>query len=152
MPSFRTTILQARKTATGIPVPDEIVARLGAGRKPAVVVRIGSYEYRSTVANMGGQFLIPLSSEHRAASGLAAGDDVEVTLTLDDAPREVPLPAEVAEAFEASPALATAYAALSYSRQRALIEPIGQAKAADTRERRVAAALAALSGADQQAT
>ncbi|MGO4592748.1 DUF1905 domain-containing protein [Leifsonia sp. 2TAF2] len=144
MPSFRATIRQAGKTATGIPVPDAVVEELGSGKKPAVVVRIGSYEYRSTVASMGGEFLIPLSAEHRAASGVAGGDEVDVTLTLDDAPREVPLPPEVREALDASPALAAAYAALSYSRQRALIEPIDQAKTAETRDRRVEKALAVL--------
>ncbi|MGO4536741.1 DUF1905 domain-containing protein [Leifsonia sp. 2MCAF36] len=146
MPSFRATIRQAGKTATGIPVPEEVVAELGSGKKPAVVVRIGSYEYRSTVASMGGEFMIPLSADHRAASGVAGGDDVEVTLSLDGAPREVPLPAEVREALDASPALADAYAALSYSRQRALIEPIDQAKTAETRDRRVQKALASLGG------
>jgi hypothetical protein len=138
MPTFRTTILQARKTATGIPVPETVVEELGSGKKPAVVVTIGSYEYRSTVANMGGQFLIPLSAEHRAASSLAAGDEVEVSLTLDESPREVSLPPEIAEAFASSPALGQAYGALAYSRQRALIEPIDQAKSAETRDRRVA--------------
>ena len=144
MPSFRATIRQAGKTATGIAVPEAVVAELGSGKKPAVVVRIGSYEYRSTVASMGGESLIPLSSEHRAASGLAAGDEVDVTVTLDELPREVPLPPEVRQALNADPALADAYAALSYSRQRALIEPIDQAKTAETRERRVVKALATL--------
>jgi len=144
MPSFRATIRQAGKTATGIAVPEAVVADLGSGKKPAVVVRIGSYEYRSTVASMGGEFLIPLSSDHRAASGLAAGDEIEVTLTLDELPREVPLPPEVKQALDADPALADAYAALSYSRQRALIEPIDQAKTPETRDRRVEKALATL--------
>src|SRR3954449_3350046 len=78
MPTFRATIRQAGKSATGIPVPESVVAELGSGKKPAVVVRIGSYEYRSTVASMGGEFLIPLSAEHRAGSGVAGGDEVDV--------------------------------------------------------------------------
>ena len=75
------------KTATGIPVPDDVVAGLGAGRRPAVVVTIGDHTYRSTVAVMGGRSMIPLSAEHRGLAGVAAGDDVEVHLELDDAPR-----------------------------------------------------------------
>ena len=146
MPTFRATIRQAGKSATGIPVPEAVVAELGSGKKPAVVVRIGSYEYRSTVASMGGEFLIPLSAEHRAGSGVSGGDEVEVTLAIDDMPREVPLPDEISEALDASPALAAAYAALSYSRQRALIEPIGQTKTPETRSRRVEKALAVLAG------
>ena len=144
MVTFTATIRAAGKTATGIPVPEQVLAELGGGKKPAVVVRIGAYEYRSTVGSMGGESLIPLSAEHRTASGVAAGDEVEVTLTLDDRPREVALPPEVKEALDASPALAAAYAALSYSKQRALIEPIDQAKTAETRDRRVEKALAAL--------
>ncbi|WP_285114347.1 YdeI/OmpD-associated family protein [Leifsonia sp. fls2-241-R2A-40a] len=148
MPSFRATILQARKTATGIPVPDEVVAELGAGKKPAVTVRLGSYEYRSTIARMGEQYLIPLSAEHRAASGVSAGDEVDVVVVLDVLPREVPLPPEVREAFESDPALERAYAALSYSRQRALVEPVDQAKTAETRQRRVEKVLAELASAN----
>lgn len=146
MPTFRATVRQAGKSATGIPVPEAVVAELGSGKKPAVVVRIGSYEYRSTVASMGGEFLIPLSADHRAGSGVSGGDEVEVTLTLDDAPREVPLPDEIREALDASPDLLAAYAALSYSRQRALIEPIDQAKTPETRGRRVEKVLAGLVG------
>jgi hypothetical protein len=77
---FTTTVLQARKTATGLPVPESVLDELGGGKRPAVVVTIGSYSYRSTVGAMNGQFLIPLSAEHRAASGIAAGDEVSVTL------------------------------------------------------------------------
>ncbi len=144
MPSFRATILQARKTATGIPVPEEVVTELGSGKKPAVAVRVGSYEYRSTIARMGDQYLIPVSAEHRAASGLSAGDQVDVVVTLDALPREVPLPPEVQQAFESDPALESAYGALSYSCQRALIEPVDQAKTAETRQRRVEKVLSEL--------
>ena len=66
--AFKTTILLARKTATGIEVPPDVVEALNGGRKPAVVARVNDYEYRTTVASMGGRFLIPFSSEHRAAS------------------------------------------------------------------------------------
>ena len=51
---FHTTILQGGKTATGIQVPDEVVAALGSGRRPPVKVTINGYTYRSTVAVMGG--------------------------------------------------------------------------------------------------
>jgi hypothetical protein len=33
---FRTTVLLGGKTATGLPVPDDVVEALGAGKKPAV--------------------------------------------------------------------------------------------------------------------
>jgi hypothetical protein len=81
------------KTATGIEVPAEVVAGLGPGQRPPVRVTIGDYSYRTTVARMGGRFLVSLSAENRAAAGVAAGDEVDVDLELDDAPREVEVPA-----------------------------------------------------------
>ncbi|GAA4266577.1 YdeI/OmpD-associated family protein [Frondihabitans peucedani] len=144
MPTFHTTVLQARVNATGLEVPPEIVDELGSGRKPAVVVTVGDYTYRSTVAVMGGRFLIPLSSEHRSASGLAAGDEIDVTLTLDDAPREIAVPSDLLSLLAAEPVLQSAFERLSYSRKRALVEPVDQAKTPETRQRRIDKVLDAL--------
>src|SRR5512139_1406290 len=91
------------KTATGIEVPPEVVEALGSGKRPAVTATIGRYSYRTTVAPMGGKFLIPVSAEHRAGAGIAAGDELEVDLELDTAPREVELPDEFAAALAADP-------------------------------------------------
>jgi hypothetical protein len=146
MPTFRTRVLQARVNATGLPVPAEALDELGAGKRPAVVVTVAGYVYRTTVGTMGGQQLLPLSAAHRAASGIAADDEVEVAIEVDTAPREAVLPEEVAAAFAAEPALAQAFGALSSSRQRALVDPIGEARTDETRARRVAKALAALRG------
>jgi hypothetical protein len=146
MPTFRTRVLQARVNATGLPVPAEALDELGAGKRPAVVVTVAGYVYRTAVGTMGGQQLLPLSAAHRAASGIAADDEVEVTIELDTAPREAVLPEEVAAALAAEPALAAAFAGLSSSRQRALVDPIGEARTDETRARRVAKALAALRG------
>jgi hypothetical protein len=146
MPTFRTRVMQARVNATGLPVPPEALEELGAGKRPAVVVTVAGYTYRTSVGAMGGQSLIPLSAAHRAASGVAADDDVEVSIELDAAPREAVVPEEVAAALAADPALAEAFRALSSSRQRALVDPIGEAKTDETRARRVERALAALRG------
>lgn len=143
---FTTTVLQARKTATGLPVPGSVIDALGAGKRPAVVVTLdGGYTYRSTVGVMNEQFLIPLSAEHRAASGLAAGDSVEVTLEVDTIPRTVDLPEDLASAFEAA-GVRAAFDTLSASRQRALVDPVLQAKAPETRQRRVDKAVETLRG------
>ena len=98
---FRATVQLNGKTATGIEVPDEAVAELGQGQRPPVRVTIGSYSYRTTVARMGGRFLVSLSAENRAAAGVAAGDEVEVDLELDDAPRQVEVPADLKAALRA---------------------------------------------------
>ncbi|MCJ1714579.1 YdeI/OmpD-associated family protein [Curtobacterium sp. VKM Ac-2922] len=143
---FTTTVLQARQTATGLPVPPEVIDALGAGKRPAVVVTLdGGYTYRSTVGVMGGQFLVPLSAAHRAASGVAAGDTVQVTLDVDDAPRAVSLPEDLVAAMD-SAGVRPAFDALSNSRQRALADPVEQAKAAETRQRRIDKAVESLRG------
>jgi hypothetical protein len=146
VPTFHTEILQARPGVTGIEVPPAVIDELGAGKRPAVVVQIGDFSYRSTVGVMGGVFMIPLSSDRRAASGLAADASVDVTLTLDDAPRTVEVPADLRDGLDADPVARSAYESLSYSRQRALVEPIDQAKTPETRQRRIEKALETLRG------
>src|SRR3954453_20686065 len=97
--TFTATLETNGKTATGIEVPEAVVEQLGKGKKPPVTVGIGSHSYRSTVAVMGGRFLLPVSAENRSRAGIAAGDQVEVTLVLDEAPREVVVPDDFAAAL-----------------------------------------------------
>ena len=136
---FRAPLLQSGKTATGFEVPADVVTGLGSGKKPAVAVTInGSYRYRSSIGSMGGKSMLPVSAEHRAGAGIAAGDDVDVELELDEAPREVVVPADLAAALDADPVAAAYFATLSYSNQRRHVLAIEGAKAAETRARRVA--------------
>lgn len=136
--TFRATVLLSGKTATGIEVPADVVAGLGAGKKPAVTATLnGGYSYRSSVASMGGKFLLPISAEHRAASGLSAGDEVDVDLVVDTAPREVVVPDDLAAALDADPAARAYFDALSYSNKLRHVLAIDGAKAADTRQRRI---------------
>ena len=141
---FTTTIEQAGKTATGIVVPEEVVAALGQGKKPRVHVTIGGHTYRSTVAVMGGRFLLPLAAEHRAAAGVAGGDEVEVELTIDTEPREVNVPEDLAAALDAAGAR-PAFDALNNSTRRGHITNVEGAKAPETRQRRIDKIVAALS-------
>jgi len=135
---FRTTILQSGRTATGIQVPDEVVEALGAGRRPAVKVTVNGYTYRSTVAVMGGANMISLSAEHRAAAGVAAGEEVEVDIDLDTAPREVSVPADLAAALDAEPAARRTFDGLSYSNKSWHLLQVEGAKTDETRQRRIA--------------
>jgi hypothetical protein len=146
VPTFHTTIYAPRPTVTGIEVPPVVIDELAGGKKPAVVITVGGYTYRSTIAVMGGKYLIPLSSDHRKASGLSAGDGVDVTLVLDDAPRIVAVPDDLNQILGQDTALRASFDALSYSRKRALVEPIEKAKAPDTRQRRLEKAIETLRG------
>ncbi|QNG36934.1 DUF1905 domain-containing protein [Geodermatophilaceae bacterium NBWT11] len=141
---FRTTVLAARQTATGLPVPDDVVTALGGGRRPAVTVRLNGYSYRSTVAVMGGQDLVPLAAEYRAAAGVEAGQEVVVDLELDTEPRTVEPPAALAAVMD--DADRAAFAALSPSKQKAHALAVDGAKTDATRDRRVEAVLVALRG------
>lgn len=141
---FRATIDLAGKTATGIRVPAEIIEGLGAGKRPAVRVTIGGHSYRTTVAPRGDGFLIPVSAENRAGAGVAAGDEVGVEIELDTEPRAVAVPADLAAALDRDADARRAFGGLSFSRRQWYVLSIENAKKAETRLRRIDAALSAL--------
>jgi hypothetical protein len=141
---FRTMIEGTGKTTTGIIVPPEVVAELGQTKRPAVRVTVGGHSYRSTVASMSGTFMISLSAENRAKAGVAAGDEVDVELVLDTAPRAVAVPSDLAKALKGDPEAKRFFESLSYSNQSWYVIWIEGAKKADTRERRVAKAVTML--------
>ena len=141
---FRTTIELGGKTATGFRIPEDVVAELGSGRRPAVRVTIGGHTYRTTVAPMGGVFMIPLSAENRAGAGVAAGDEVDVDVELDTEPRVVTVPPDFAEALDRQPDARKAFDALSYSNRRRHVLSIEGAKTDETRQRRIGKAVDAL--------
>ena len=141
---FRTTILSGGKTAAGIEIPVAVVDALGTSRKPAVKVTINGYQYRSTVATVNGVFMIGVSNDVRQAAGVAAGEEVDVTLELDTEPRKVAIPAELEALLAADPAARAALDKLSYSNQRRIVEPIDAAKTPETRQRRIDKAIETL--------
>jgi hypothetical protein len=141
---FHSVVLLGGKTATGIPVPDEVVAGLGPSKRPAVRVTIRGYTYRSTITPLGGQFMLPLSAENRQGAGVAAGDAVEVDLELDTAPREVTVPPDFAAALDRDAEARQFFEGLSFSHKQRHILSIDQAKTAETRQRRIEKAVSML--------
>jgi Bacteriocin-protection, YdeI or OmpD-Associated/Domain of unknown function (DUF1905) len=135
---FRTTIQQSGKTTTGIQVPEELIRALGAGKRPAVKVTINGYTYRSTVAVIGGQYMVSVSAEHRAGAGVAGGDEVDVDIDLDTAPREVTVPTDFAAALDAEPEALRTFDGLSYSNRSWHVLQVEGAKTDETRQRRIA--------------
>ncbi len=134
---FRTTILQGDKTATGIQVPDELVAALGSGKRPKVWVTIKGYTYRSSVAPMGGVFMIGVSDEVRRNAGVAGGEEVDVDLELDTEPRVVSVPADFDAALDVDPAARRTFDGLSYSNKSWHALQVTGAKTDETRQRRI---------------
>ena len=142
---FRPTIQLVGKTATGFRVPPDVVDALGQGRKrPPVTVTINGYTYRSTVAAYGDVFMLPLAAEHRTSAGVAAGDEIDVDLELDTAPRDVEVPADFAAALDADPAARATFDALSNSNRKWHVLNVEGTKNPDTRQRRIEKSVATL--------
>lgn len=141
--TFRTVLMPGGRNAVGIVVPADVMVRLGPGKRYPVVVTIGSYSYRNSVAWYRGAFMIPVSAENRIAAGVTGGQEVDVTLEVDNAPRELELPRALADAMRGAGVL-DAFATLSLSRQRAFAEPWIAARTDETRARNLAKIVSAL--------
>lgn len=139
--TFETTVA-ASGNNTGIVVPAEVIEQLAAGRRPPVLVNVNGYEYRNTVAVMGGRHMIGISAAVRKVTGLKGDDPIRVTLTVADAPREVNIPADFAAALGADERARAFFEKLSNSMQRYHVDNINAAKSADTRQRRIDKAIA----------
>lgn len=135
---FRTTILQSEGTATGIEVPADVVESLGKGKRPPVTVTINGFTYRNTIAVYGGTYMVGISAENRAGAGVAGGDEIDVDIELDTAPREVTVPPDLAAALDAEPAARATFDGLSYSNKSWHVLQVTGAKTDETRQRRIA--------------
>ncbi len=141
MPTFKTAIQKAEeKNAMGIVVPEAIIEKLASGKKPKVLVTLKGYTYRSTVAVMGGRFMLPLAKEHRQKAGITDGEKLEITLELDNAAREVDVPKDLAAALKKA-GLTKDFAALAYTHRKEHVRSIEEAKAPETRQRRIEKAI-----------
>jgi Domain of unknown function (DUF4287)/Bacteriocin-protection, YdeI or OmpD-Associated/Domain of unknown function (DUF1905) len=136
-----TTTLSGDASKTGIVIPDAVIAKLGAGSRPAVAVTINGFDYRSTVAVMGGQHMVGVSAAIRKEAGLVAGDAITVTLSVATTPRDVVVPPDFANALAASPPARAFFDALANSLQRFHVDTINDAKTDETRQRRIAKAV-----------
>lgn len=135
--TFRTILLSAGKTATGIEVPAAVVESLGAGKKPPVRVTINGYTYRNTIAVMGGRFMLSVSADNRTKAGVEAGQELEVSLALDTEPRVVTVPDDFQQALNRDPKAKAFFDKLSYSNKLRHVLVIEDAKTPETRQRRI---------------
>jgi hypothetical protein len=138
---FTATLRLGGKTATGIHVPDEVIAGLGGGKRTAVQVTINGVQYPSTIAMMRGEAMIPVSAEIRGLAGVEAGDELTVTVEKDDQPRTADVPADLAAALAGDTAAGERFASLSYSNQRRHVLAVTGARTDETRARRIAKVL-----------
>jgi hypothetical protein len=142
--TFRGTFQDASNPV--IEVPAEIVERLGAGKRPAVNVSINGVDLRTTIAVYGGRYYLGFRREIREAARLVAGESVELSLELDERPRTVEVPADLASALAADPEATRIFDNLSFTHRNEYVRWVLSAKRPATRERRVAEAPGLLRG------
>ena len=144
MTTFRTTLVHYGNNV-GIDVPAEVVLGFGAGKRVPVNVTVNGHSWRSTVAVMGGKYLVGIPKAERELAGVAGGETHEVTLEHDPAERTVEVPGDLAAAL-ATAGLREQFDALAYSHRKEHVRAIDEAKTEATRERRIAKAIEKLGG------
>jgi antitoxin component of MazEF toxin-antitoxin module len=141
---FQTTIRQSDGSATGIEIPEDVMVALGAGKKPPIKLSVSGYAYRSTVATVDGKSMVGFSAAHRSASGLNGGDAVEVDIEVDNEPRTVEVPADLAAALAAEPRARETFDKLSNSMKGYHVSQVVDAKTPETRQRRIEKSISVL--------
>ncbi|NRQ49638.1 YdeI/OmpD-associated family protein [Aeromicrobium stalagmiti] len=142
MTTFHTVLLQMGNNV-GIEVPEDVVLGFEAGRRVPVTVEVNGYVYASTIASMGGRFLVPVSKAVREAAGVTGGEAYDVTLEHDTSTRTPDVPDDLAAAIEAA-GVRPAFDALPPSRSKEHVRSVTEAKAAETRSRRIDKVVASL--------
>jgi len=134
--------LQPRGPAAAIVLDDAQVATVGEGAKRfPVKATVNGYTWRTSVARMGGEFLLGLNREVREGAGVQASDEVEVTIELDAAPRDVEVPEALAAALATDPHARAAFERMAFTHRKEYARWIAEAKREETRQRRVHQAL-----------
>lgn len=119
-----------------IEIPDKNLAEIGGNKRAPLKVTINGYTYQSTATGVDGKCMVVFPTRDREAAGAAAGDFITVTLELDAGYRQVEVPAALTEALKAS-GLSRAFHDLTYSTRKEFARQVSEAKAEDTRARRI---------------
>jgi hypothetical protein len=141
---FRAELKSTGRTTAGFEVPEDVVERLAGGGHPKVSVTVDGFTFRTSIAKMGGRFLLGVSAERRAQSGIEPGQVFDVDVALDTAPREVEVPDDLATALAADAQATKFWDTLSHSKQSWHVHQVTGAKKAETRAARVEKSVAML--------
>ncbi len=121
-------------------VPVDAKALWGEARPP-VAGTVNGVPFRSRLMVYGGQTVLGLTNAFRAEAGIAQGDEVEVVIDRDDAPREVEIPPALQAALDGDAGAKATFEALSFTHRREYATWIAEAKREETRDRRAAKAI-----------
>ncbi len=133
---------------TLVPVPRAVAEELGLKGMPKIQAVIAGHPYRGSLMPMGdGTYCLGVLKSIQQAAGVMQGDSITIELALDAAPRTVEVPPDLAKVLARDKKAAAAWEALSYTSKKEAARAIEEAKRSETREKRLAAALARLRGA-----
>jgi Domain of unknown function (DUF1905)/Bacteriocin-protection, YdeI or OmpD-Associated len=125
-----------------VPVPREVAAKLGLKGMPKINAVIAGQPYRGSLMPMGdGTYCLGVLKSIQEAASVGYGDSISVELELDNAPRIVEPPADLARAIGADKTMAANWEKLSFTDKKEMARSLDEAKKPETRERRLAAAL-----------
>jgi uncharacterized protein YdeI (YjbR/CyaY-like superfamily) len=140
---FRATVIPSGN-ATAVEIPEDVMQSLGPQGRPPVTITINGHTWRSRVAAMRGQKLIGISAAHRAAAGIAEGEIVEIDVALDEKPRDVVEPSDLADALNENPEARASFDRLPFGLRQKHANSIEDARSAEVRQRRIAKLVAIL--------
>jgi hypothetical protein len=117
-------------------IPDWVLVELQTNKRAPLRVTINGHTYQSTAVGVGGECRVVFPSAERLAAKAQNGDIVQVTLELDSGYRTVEMHPELVLALEKA-GLTEIFAELSYSKRKEFARQVSEAKADDTRLRRI---------------
>jgi hypothetical protein len=139
VPEFEGVLQAGRGGGAYVDLPPGVLAALDRGTRMRVHGRLNGVEFRSsTMPAGGGRACLGVHKSTREAAGAHFGDPVRVEFEVDDTPREVVVPAELAAGLDADPLLRARFDQLAPSRRRELADGVSEAKKPETRRRRIA--------------
>ena len=144
--TFRAPIRSSGRGSGGhlVDVPPEVIEALGGRGRIPVTATFDGVPYRGSIVRMGGGAVLGVQKAIMAEAGVAVGDTLTVIVRNDDAPREVEVPDDLAEALRRSDEARAVFDGLSFSHRREYVESITEAKRPETRARRVERTIQAL--------
>ncbi len=137
MPEFHAEVRAEAKTNPFIELPETMVLALGAGKRPPLRTTINGVPYRTRVAVYGGRYYLGLRKDVVNASGAVPGSTAQVSVELDEAPREVQVPGDLASALASTPEAKAAFEGLAFTHRKEYVRWIEDAKRPETRLTRV---------------
>lgn len=137
-------LLRTGANTTGIEVPQAVLDALGGGKRPRVEVVLNGFSFTLTLGSMGGRVMIPVSAERRQQAGVTGGETYEIDISVTAAPRAIELPDDLAGALAAA-GVTEAFEQLAPSQRKEHVRAVNEAKAPETRARRIAKTVEMLS-------